>query len=613
MRFQSTTLSRKFAPDESGGASFRIKERWFQSMSRREAAWVAAGSLLFSIVFLYPMLCEVGYLGPGISGWISTGPELDHLRRFPSNGDWDLFTQLRWVPYYTIAHFHQIPFWNPYKCGGMGMLSNPESSVVSPFLIPYLLFGQPAGLYVEIVIHLAMAISGGYVLARAVGLGRIAAIVSAVVFPSSSWLYLHLSVGHLNFLPALYIPWIVALFLISIDRRKLFPAALGGLLCALTLTEGNYTFLYTAIIIGSLALVLALVNLSIWPAISGLVIGLFGLGFSALKLIPMSQQLTIYPKIAFGLEAISPRLLAVFLFSRQQDLYHPSGAEFLFSEYGAYISSIFAALAVIGLVCRPIKTLPWLLPAVIFFLFAQGYTGGHSPVLLIRFLPLSASAGLTGRYLIPFVFCVGVIAANGTDFLSSKFEPWGKSTAILLLTLGIVDSWLVGAPNARYLFHNDIERVEASRDFRQYWVANPGIQTEIAQANMGSVNCQGYGYNDIPENPLGYNQTGYRGENYLLGPGEVNQILWTPNRLRYEVNVSVPSSLVINQNYYPGWRLRSGNGELYAQNGLIAVRIPPGRNRIELVYAPEHILLAFALTMAALAALILIWRKETQN
>jgi len=130
---------------------------------------------------------------------------------------------------------------------------------------------------------------------------------------------------------------------------------------------------------------------------------------------------------------------------------------------------------------------------------------------------------------------------------------------------------------------------------------------------MGSVNCQGYGYNDITEDALGYNQTGYRGEYYLLGAGTVSQTLWTPNRLRYEVNVPAAASLVVNQNYYPGWRLTNGHGELYAEKGLIAVRVPPGRQRIELVYAPEHILLALALTMAAVAALILIWRKEAHN
>jgi hypothetical protein len=601
-------------PMNPEGASFRTNDRWFKPITRREAAWLAAGSLAFSLVFSYPMLCDLVYLGPGVSGWITAGPVLSHLSRLPVNGDWDLFTQLRWVPYYTITHFHQFPFWNPYKCGGMGMLSNPESSVVTPSLIPYLLLGQYAGLYIEIVGHIAIGLAGGYVLARVMALGRPAAIVSAVVFPSSSWLYLHLSVGHLNFLPVCYLPWIAALLLVSIERRKFLPAAVGGFICALTLTEGNYAFLYAAIIIGCVALMLALLNFSIRPLIYGLVIGLIGLGFGALKLLPMSQQLSIYPKHPFGLETITARMISVCLFSRDQDLYRARAPfEFGFCEYGAYVSVFFAALAIVGLVSRPARTLPWLLPALIFLAFSQGYTGEHSAVLLLSYLPLSASAGLTGRYLGPFVLCVGVIAAHGADFLCSRFASWGRRTVVVLIALGIFDSWLVGPPNLRYLFHNPMPSISASQEFRQYWVDTPGIQTEISQANMGSVNCQGFGYNDIPEDALGYNQAGYRGEYYLLGAGMVSQTLWTPNRLVYEVNVPAATSLVVNQNYYPGWRLASGKGELYIEKGLIAVRVSAGRQRIELVYAPEHILLAFALTIAAVAALILIWRKEAQN
>jgi hypothetical protein len=583
-------------------------------MTRREAAWLAVGSVAFAVVFSYPMLCETVYLGPGVSGWIGTGHVFSHFGRFPSNGDWDLFTQLRWVPYYTITQFHQLPFWNPYKCGGMGMLSNPESMVVSPSLIPYLLFGPYAGLYIEIVSHIAIGFAGGYVLARVMALGRIAAIVSAMVFASSSWIYLHLSVGHLNFLSVLYIPWVAALLLISIKRRKFLPAGIGGLICALTLTEGNYAFLYTAIVIGSVALMLALLTLSIWPLIYGLVIGLFGLGFGALKLIPMSQQLTLYPKHPFGLETLNTRLISIFLLSRQQDLYRSGLTEFLFCEYGAYVSVFFAALVVIGLASRPVRALPWLLPALIFLFFTRGFTGEHSAVFILRYLPMSGSAGLTGRYLIPFVFCVGVVAALGADFLCSKLGSRGRWAVVVLIALGTFDSWLVGPPNLRYLFHGDIPKVAPhSPGFRQYWVASPGNQTEIAQANMGSVNCQGFGYCDIPENPLGYNQAGYRGEYYLLGVGTVRQTLWTPNRLRYEVDVPAATSLIVNQNYYPGWRLARGEGQLYAEKGLIAVRVPPGRRQIEVVYAPQHILLAFGVTMAALAALVLIWRKEAQN
>lgn len=597
----------------SMAASISTNDGRFQPIDRREAACLAIGSLAFAVMFSYPMLCDVAYLGPGISGWIGSGPVFSHLGRFPANGDWDLFTQLRWVPYFTIAHFHQLPFWNPYKCGGMGMLSNPESSVVTPSLIPYILFGPYAGLYIEIIGHLAIGFAGGYVLARVMGLGRVAAIVGAVVFPSSSWIYLHLAVGHLNFLPAFYFPWVAALLLISIRRREFLPAAIGGAICALTLTEGNYTFLYTAIIIGSAALMIAIVNRSLWPLVYGLAIGIFGLAFGGLKLIPMAQQLTVYPKHTFGLEMITARMISHFLFSRNQDLYRVTGAEFLFSEYGAYVSIVFAVLAVIGLVSRPVKALPWLLSAAIFISFARGFTGEHSPVLMLRYLPMGENAGITGRYLIPFVFSVGVVAAIGTDFLCSKFGTMGRRISIVLIAVGIVDSWVVGAPNLRYLFHNDTAQIAPSPEFRQYWVASPGNMTEIAQANMGSVNCQGYGYCDVPEGPLGYNQAGYRGEYYLLGAGTVSQTLWTPNRLGYEVNVPSATSLIVNQNSYPGWRLSRGSGELRAERGLIAIKLPPGRQKIEVVYAPQHILLTFAPTIVAAAALILIWRMEAQN
>ena len=575
--------------------------------------WLALGSLGFALVFLYPMLCEVGDLAPGLATWIGRGPVFAHLARLPSNGDMDLFTELRWVPYWTVVHFHQLPFWNPYKCGGMGMLSNPESSIVTPFFLLYLLTGLCTGLYLDIYLHLVIMFTGGYVLGRALGLRKIAATVNATMFPASSWLYLHLSVGHLNFLPGAYLPWVAALLFISIRTKKFMPAVIGGGLCALTLTEGNYTFLYTAIIIGAVASILTLLELRIRPFISGLVIGVFGLGFAALRLIPMSQQLGIYPKHPFGIEPISMRLISTFLLSRNQDLFRPrEGFEFAFCEYGAYLSIFFLLLAGLGLVSRPLKSLPWLAPAAIFVLFARGWTGPHSAVFILLYLPMGDSTGLPGRYLIPLVFCVGVIAAYGTDFLCSKFVPWGKRIAIVLLILGLVDSWVVGAANSRYLFLYPIQPYGYSTTFREYWTLNTGTMTEINAANMGSVNCQGYGYNDIPQNALGYNQTGYRGEYYLLGPGTVDQTLWTPNRLRYEVNSAAPNTLVVNQNLYPGWRLR-GDGELYDQKGLIAVRLPPGRHSLELVFAPTHIVIALLITLATFAAAIVIWREERKR
>ena len=201
-------------------------------IARKEALLLAFGSVVFAFVFAYPLLCDWSYLGPGVSGWIAQGPRFSHLSQYPMNGDWDSFTQLRWVPYWTLVHFHQLPFWNPYKCGGMPMLANPETSILTPFFLVDLLLGISVAVVAEIVLHLAIAFSGGYVLARTKKMSPLAAAVCGSVFPASSWFFLHMATGHLNFLPTTYLPWIAALLCISIDRRcrcariqtPLFPA-----------------------------------------------------------------------------------------------------------------------------------------------------------------------------------------------------------------------------------------------------------------------------------------------------------------------------------------------------------------------------------------------------
>jgi hypothetical protein len=579
-------------------------------ISRREAAWLAAGAALFATIFMYPMLCSPEPPASSFWAWFGSGPILSHFTRLPSNGDWDLFTELRYVPYRTVLHFHQLPFWSPYKCGGMGMLSNPESSIVSPFFLFYLIAGLRAGLYLDIYLHLALAFAGGYVLGRTLRFGPLAATLSAMVFAASSWFPLHMSVGHLNFLPAAYLPWIAAFLLIAIDQHKLTPAVIGGVLCALTLTEGNYTFLYTVIIVGSVASIRAVFNRSAWPIVCGLTIGIFGLAFAAVRLVPMAQQLALYPKHPFGMEPVRMRWIASFLFSRDQDLFRPGPWEFMFSEYGAYLSPAFALLAIVGLVSRPLKTLPWMVPAVVFLLFARGWMGQDSPLLVISYLPMGHSAGLSGRYLIPFVLCVGVIAAYGADFICGRWQPRGTWIVGLLLVVGTLDSWLVGTGNLRYLFHNQLQPIPYSNQFRQYWVQNPGFMTEINESNMGSANCKGYGYNDVAQNAIGYNLKGYRGEQYLSGAGTVTATRWTPNRLEYRVDTPEPTQLIVNQNYYPGWRLTSTPGTLDQKAALLTVDLPAGRHDVVLVYRPQHILGAFGITLIAIIGAIAIWRRE---
>ena len=215
------------------------------------------------------------------------------------NGDADMFDQLRWVPYYTVTHFHQWPYWNPYKCGGMAMLGNPESGIVTPFFILYLALGLMPGLILEIYLHIAIGFVGGYLLGRELGFQRIASLVLAGMFPTSSWLSLHLSVGHLNFLPTLYLPWVLVLVLAAWRLRLWYPAALAGFVLGLTLTEGNYSFVFVTMIVAVVVPILAITQLSIRPLMIAAVLVVFGLAFGALKLVPVAEWMPLHPR-TFG-------------------------------------------------------------------------------------------------------------------------------------------------------------------------------------------------------------------------------------------------------------------------------------------------------------------------
>src|ERR1035437_1125387 len=592
--------------------SSTTESQLFRLESRQETIRLIVGSLLFALVFCYPLICDFQYLGPGLEGWLAA-PDLSHFTALPINGDSDMFAELRWVPYYTITHFHQLPFWNPYKCGGMTMLGNPESGIVTPFLLFYLIFGLVPGMLLDICLHVAIGFAGGYLLGRELGLKPLACVAIAAMFPSSSWLPLHISVGHLNFLPAVYFPWIIALLLAACRTRRWFPAALGGLFCALTLTEGNYTFVYAAMLVAIVAVTFSIIRLSVRPLIAAALIAVFAFGFGALKLIPTEQWLILHPRPDFGSSWLTWRGALVSLFSRNQDLYRPSTGPFYFCEFGGYLGAAFVVLALIGIAAAGRNAIAWIIGIAAFFMLFRGNTSPHALITYERLIPLGNNMGLCGRWVIPLVFCVSALAGLGTQFVSDHLEAWGPRLATLLVTVAIIDAWIVCSPNYRYINHTPFEGPPHSASFRQYWVDNPTVMTYIAKANMGSVDCSAFGYHVSRGSVLGYNEPGYRGEQYLLGLGSVTLARWTPNRLEYVVDAPGASVLVVNQNYDPSWRVTSGPGQPLCQDGLLAVRMPAGKSRIVLRYISVAAIWGMIISILSAFAAFMLFRSESRR
>jgi len=550
-------------------------------------------SVAFALAFSYPILADM------------TGLGLDH--------DWDQTMEMHWVPFYTVVHFHQFPLWDPYKCGGIALLGNPSSRILTPFLLLHLIFGPLIGIHLEIIAHLAIGFGGAYLLAKVLDLGKLGAVACAATFAGSSWYYIHLAPGHGMFMSVMYIPWVVALFWLGWQRQQLALAALVGLVAALIFFEGGiYQTSYLVLMLTLLAVVLSAQNRSWFPMLMLSVTGVFVLSFSAPKFLPTMHLTGLYPRVVDPFEKNTFPMFVQELFSRDQFFSRDSmGGFWGWWEFGAYIGVIFASMAMLGVALRFRRALPWSLAALMLLALASGNHGIYSPWVLLHHLPIFSGEHAPTRMLMVLTLCVGVLAGFGVDAVCSFGKIWLTGLVALCILIAIVDCWEVSSSNLRYsLGGGENQPFEHSANFRQYYLADELRMFMMAKANLGAVNC--YEPSSQGRNATGYNQPGYRGEQYLIGNGTLSLARWTPNVLEYDVDARGSATVIINQNYDSEWKIVKGTGELFESKGLLAVQVPSGKQRLEIMYYSTSFLhgcLIFMLGVAAAISLFLAERR----
>jgi hypothetical protein len=562
--------------------------------SSREALALLLGSTAFGLAFSYPILGRLSQVG--------------------TFDDWDYSWQLHWAPVYIISHFHQLPLWNPYKCGGMALLGNPQARILTPFFPLHLLLGPIIGLHLEIPLHLAVAVSGAYCLARVLGLGTVAAMACGAVFAGSSWFFLHSTAGHAVFLPAVYLPWIVACYWQGLKTGRFIFESAGAALLALTFFEGGvYSLTYAGILLSTLATVTALQRRDIKPLALLLILGVFAAGYATIKLLPSYYLSQRFPRdVSYLTEHHSLGEIFGALFSRVQD---PSrrpfvpGVEYAFWEIGAYIGPFVIPLLLLGLT-RPLRALlPWLVAGVLLIALAMGNFAPYAPWSLLQHLPVFAWERVVSRFIIPFTLVAAVIAAFGVEFICAH---GGRVLALLYLLIITTDLFLVGPPILAHIYDGGEPSIAPLAQFRQVGAPEGRfIMYALSVANEGAASC--YEYAEPGTQVRGFDQPGYRGEYYLLGAGTIALGRWTPNALSYDVSTPSANVVVINQNYDAYWRLARGRGEVLSHNGLLAVRVPAGNQHLRLVYRSTAFELGAAISLLTCALTLGLWAGKRRH
>jgi len=192
--------------------------------------------VIISIIYLFPLHESLQNIGPN---------------------DWDFMVFHNGVQRESIIKYNQLPFWNPYECGGNVLFAHPDTTIFSTIFLFVLIFGELAGLKIAIIAHLIIGMIGAFFLAKELKLNNLAALTVSFTFMLSSTYIARQAVGHTVYMNMVLIPLVLLFYIKSLKDKK--NIILSAIILALTLTE-PYNFSFTILILGIYSTISAIMN-----------------------------------------------------------------------------------------------------------------------------------------------------------------------------------------------------------------------------------------------------------------------------------------------------------------------------------------------------------------
>ncbi|MFN0208048.1 MAG: hypothetical protein ACKVS6_17215 [Planctomycetota bacterium] len=575
--------------------------------------------------------------------------------------DWDQHLAYHEVTRRTILQYGEIPLWNPYNSGGFPDLANAQSRVLSPTFVLILLFGTAPGIKLDILVHCALGLVFTYYLARRIQLERIAAAGCAGIFMLSGLYVYPLTFGMTWNLAVAYVPLLFLGYLMA--RETLGHAWIGGVALALMLFSGGaYILAISVVTITFWTLIATVVSRNFRSLFALVCCGLWGVGLSAVKLIPAIQLMAAHPRKIEDISGYSLCGLLYSLFGRGQseDPYPFSGDSWFWNaivydhdENYMYVGLIAAVLFIAGVVKDAKKVTAFLAVMIVSLLFMAGNAVPYSLWTVLHDLPILSSMRVAQRFRIPFLLNFAIVAGFGLNWICLKW----KWFSMLLVAVIFADLLWVNGSVFSHAFPFAPVQWRTPGEFRQIsdsvFYDTKGIITEPRSpesyrpvfsglmppllSNVGVLHAWESALlvsNNTPEptDVLAYSDKRYRGEVYIVhGSGRADIMNWSPNFVRVRYVTEQDAILILNQNFDSGWkcsntsqvvrwspRVESGEVNDHHMGGLIGFPIERGSGELLLYYSPQSFWSGLVISTISIGALLIyllrfrmkVWRQR---
>ena len=573
-------------------------------MKRWQIGVLVLVSILVCLVYYFPILNSGNNLG--IQDW-------------DQNFAWTEASRV------SLLDFHQFPMWNPYKCGGSVQFANPQIPVISLQTLFALLLGTITGIKFSIFFHGVLGFIGFYFLARQYKVSNLGSILAASIFSFSGITGSFLSAGMVVFTSFAYTPYILICFNKSLDNRKW--GIVCGLLFALSFYAGYHISLLLGVYLLVFAIVTCIVKRTFTPFIALLIMMFTSACLILPKLLLSLQLLRNFPRVQKDISGFSIYNFFHFLLSQNQNMFIDMSAQGY--HYGIDENSIYVGIipVVFFLLCfilnkKGIKNnLALLLTMLVIFWLMLGNVVYPSLYALIKHLPVFTSSRVAQRFRFDFIIPFSLLAGLGLDNVVRRLDQHKLARLLPLVCVLIIYIDLTIFSSNNFLSKTLIIKYPEYRHsqggtFFQTTVRGPDFKVErtipLPQDFIKSVFFMptSYEYLKITQNKgvlecydsitstvfaVGIDNYQYQGEFYLLDPVQgvtVENSFWSPNKLVYKITnaqKAIGDTLIINQNYYPGWIERTGSfscARTIKHKGLLATRLDSSAGSITLEFNP---------------------------
>jgi hypothetical protein len=549
-------------------------------------------------------------------------------------GDWDQHL-LYYAAVLRNAAFGDLPFWNPWYCGGNVLWANPQVSLVSPLYLLTLVMPLTLAMKINIVAHYLIGCLGMHlVVRRIVGVRSTAVTVFLVsLFVFSGGIALHLRSGHTNYFPVLLLPLVVFCFWRACAGQTR-SVILGGAVIGFSILNGGmHVAPLTLALLGALGLGALAFGRRITPLVLAGAMFALGCAYAAPRIVPT---------VAFIRSAefhdarpvkepdfMSAKMLWTAFFSASQHTLRgkvtPDVQLYGWQEYGNYLGW-FGAAAVLAsagwiLVFRRRRE-HWRESAcafslVLVILLTAGEFAAYAPATLFRHVPLLSSFRIPSRH----TMLVPLLGAMCAAFAVRIFEAtrlasrWRWPIAVVCL-VGICQLVLVN----RQLFQ-DIFILSADTQWRLFERVEPAVVHEEIVTPGGPRVHRSFMLDSMLAGvsplrcyePLRLAETAQPGPVGIQGAGNVtffNQT-FSPNRVQARTRVGRdPARVVLNQNFATGWTTNVGQVERDPVSDRPSVVLPAGyAGRIVFTFVPPGLWIGSAIFAFAIALSIVVWWK----